>query len=183
MNTSPQEEEDASRVDEALIAIQNGLNDGAFLILREVVRNTPETYTGVVKATALRGKGMALIELGDLDLAETTLKESLYYDPDNKLARNELGYIQHLRAGNVPSPVEPVSYKPTKPTTCKKCGKEFKQGQVLKQGGALIYLCDECFPFPRNSSNARLSWSAWVQFRPCGAPSSTTSRLPSLGLC
>lgn len=271
MNTSPQEEEDASRVDEASAAIQNGLNDAALLILREVVRNTPKTYiykfqqedalsikfwdkaeflqfinwhqenggmkgiknvywipsayprayyylgfisieenrlkeavdylslgqtleptnprfvvetgqvamkmkefkvaasvfdqvpspgphvTGVMKAVALRGKGMALIELGDLNLAESTLKESLYYDPDNKLAHNEIGYIQHLRAGNVPSPAGPVIYKPTEPTKCKKCGKLFQLGQVTKQGGALIYLCDECFAGGTNKK----WWEVW----------------------
>lgn len=46
---------------------------------------------------ALRGLGFALIELGELDAAERAFVESLEYEPDNALARNELGYIERLR--------------------------------------------------------------------------------------
>ena len=47
---------------------------------------------------ALRGLGFALIELGDLDAAERAFEESLILEPDNALAKNELRYIEHLRA-------------------------------------------------------------------------------------
>jgi tetratricopeptide (TPR) repeat protein len=47
---------------------------------------------------ALRGLGFALIEMGDLDAAESAFRESLEFEPDNELALNELKYIQHHRA-------------------------------------------------------------------------------------
>lgn len=47
---------------------------------------------------ALRGIGVSLIELGELDEAESALEESLEIDPGNELARNELRYIEYLRA-------------------------------------------------------------------------------------
>jgi len=49
------------------------------------------------EALAQRGLGYALTELGDLDAAERAYERSLELDPGNPLARNELGYIQHLR--------------------------------------------------------------------------------------
>ena len=50
------------------------------------------------QATALRGIGVSLIELGELDRAETALRESLEVEPDNALAQNELLYISNLRS-------------------------------------------------------------------------------------
>jgi len=47
---------------------------------------------------ALRGIGFALIELGDLDQAESMFQASLEIDPGNELALNELSYIEHLRS-------------------------------------------------------------------------------------
>ena len=46
---------------------------------------------------ALRGIGFALIELGDLDPAESMFQASLESDPGNELALNELSYIEQLR--------------------------------------------------------------------------------------
>jgi Flp pilus assembly protein TadD len=46
---------------------------------------------------ALRGIGFALIELGELDGAESVFKESLALDPNSDLARSELQYIEQLR--------------------------------------------------------------------------------------
>jgi tetratricopeptide (TPR) repeat protein len=46
---------------------------------------------------ALRGLGFALIELGELDGAETAFRRSLKIDPGNALAENELKYIQQQR--------------------------------------------------------------------------------------
>jgi tetratricopeptide (TPR) repeat protein len=46
---------------------------------------------------ALRGIGFALIEIGDLDQAESAFRESLEIDPGNEGAVSELGYIEHLR--------------------------------------------------------------------------------------
>jgi Flp pilus assembly protein TadD len=51
-----------------------------------------------LQATALRGIGVSLIELGELDRAETALRESLEVEPGNALAQNELLYISNLRS-------------------------------------------------------------------------------------
>lgn len=50
-----------------------------------------------VKAKALRGQGVVLIDLGRLDEAESALKRSQLLEPDNEGARNELEYIVRLR--------------------------------------------------------------------------------------
>lgn len=50
------------------------------------------------RAVALRGIGFAQIELGKLDEAEQAYKESLQFDPNNKLTANELEYIRRARA-------------------------------------------------------------------------------------
>lgn len=47
---------------------------------------------------ALRGLGVTLIDLGRLDEAEKTLKESLQIDPGNTIAVHELEYIRQRRA-------------------------------------------------------------------------------------
>jgi len=46
---------------------------------------------------ALRGLGYALIELEQLDEAESAFRRSLEIDPDNALAQHELRYIESLR--------------------------------------------------------------------------------------
>jgi tetratricopeptide (TPR) repeat protein len=51
-----------------------------------------------VKPLALRGLGFILIEMNELDRAETAFKESLKLEPNNKLAENELEYIRQLQA-------------------------------------------------------------------------------------
>jgi len=50
-----------------------------------------------VRAKALRGAGVTLIDLGRLDEAQTILERSLTLEPDNNLARSELAYIDYLR--------------------------------------------------------------------------------------
>lgn len=50
------------------------------------------------QAAALRGMGFALIELQRLDEAEGVFQDSLKIEPNNKLALDELAYIQQLRA-------------------------------------------------------------------------------------
>ena len=57
-----------------------------------------------MKAVALRGKGVNLINLGQLDLAEKCLKESLEYEPGNELAKKELIVIAGLRSKLILSP-------------------------------------------------------------------------------
>jgi tetratricopeptide (TPR) repeat protein len=49
------------------------------------------------EAASLRGIGVTLIDLGNLDKAETVLKESLVIEPGNKISENELEYIKQMR--------------------------------------------------------------------------------------
>jgi len=53
------------------------------------------------KAKALRGKGIQLIELGELDAAEESLKESLKYEPESEVATSQLTYIKYLRSPGI----------------------------------------------------------------------------------
>ncbi len=50
------------------------------------------------QAGALRGMGFAQIELGKLDDAVISFKKSLEIEPGNKVALNELQYIERVRA-------------------------------------------------------------------------------------
>ncbi|MEZ5937811.1 MAG: tetratricopeptide repeat protein [Hyphomonadaceae bacterium] len=56
------------------------------------------------RASALRGRGFSLIELGRLDEAEAAYRASLEIDPDNPIAMNELTYIAGLRQGREKAP-------------------------------------------------------------------------------
>jgi Flp pilus assembly protein TadD len=51
------------------------------------------------KARTLRGKGVTLIDMGQLDEAEKTLYESLKFEPNNPVAIGELNYVDKLRNG------------------------------------------------------------------------------------
>ena len=56
-----------------------------------------------LRARALRGAGVALVDLRKLDEAEKLLKKCLELDPENDVAKNELAYIKHLQSGGVPT--------------------------------------------------------------------------------
>jgi len=69
------------------------------LSLYERVPELGPLVTEDEKARALRGQGVHLIDLGQLEAAEEALRESLKYDPDNRIAHGELEYIADLRSG------------------------------------------------------------------------------------
>jgi len=69
------------------------------LSLYERVLDVGPLVTEEDRAIALRGKGVQLIDLGQLDAAEKALEESLKYDPDSRIAHGELEYIADLRSG------------------------------------------------------------------------------------
>lgn len=72
---------------DSLAAYESGLALDSFLL------------TGGDRATLLRGKGFALIELNRLDEAEAAYRQSLELVPDHGGALNELAYIDQLRGG------------------------------------------------------------------------------------
>ncbi len=55
------------------------------------------------RALLLRDKGFALTEMGRLDDAEKSYRDSLAVDPNNPTAARELAYIAKLRAGGAPT--------------------------------------------------------------------------------
>jgi tetratricopeptide (TPR) repeat protein len=66
------------------------------------------------RALLLRGRGFALTEMGRLDDAEKSYRDSLAADPNNPTATRELGYIAKLRAGGAPKATQlqaPASQK------------------------------------------------------------------------
>lgn len=64
------------------------------------------------RARALRVLGIALIDLNRLDDAEAALNQSIALEPNNPSARNELIYIQNLRRGAPPKPLEVAPLEP-----------------------------------------------------------------------
>lgn len=58
----------------------------------------PEELRVTELTRAIRGIGFSLIEIGDLDGAETLFNESLELDPADERSPEELQYIQKLRA-------------------------------------------------------------------------------------
>jgi hypothetical protein len=61
------------------------------------------TLTNTDKARLLRGRGFALTELGRLNDAEQSYRDSLIAEPNNPRAVQELNYIARIRAGGAPT--------------------------------------------------------------------------------
>jgi tetratricopeptide (TPR) repeat protein len=93
-------------------------------------------------AVALRGKGLVLIERGELELAESAFRESLRYDPESPVAANELTYIARLRQGGQKTKTQTRITEEIAP--CMNCGKHFESGQVYNLEGRMTYLCEKC---------------------------------------
>jgi tetratricopeptide (TPR) repeat protein len=90
---------------QALIGLDN--KQAALAIYEAITETTP--YVGVSDtAFALRGRGFVLIEMGYLTEAEAAFRASLEIEPHSEVARNELRYIQHLRAGGETAPTQSV---------------------------------------------------------------------------
>jgi hypothetical protein len=54
-----------------------------------------------LRAQALRGVGVNLIDLGELDRAEQAFRQSLELQPDSRLAQDELALIARMRSTGV----------------------------------------------------------------------------------
>ena len=95
-------------------------------------------------AVALRGRGFVLVEMGQLDEAETAFEDSLELDPNNPIALNELQYVEHLRAGGPSAPLEAVPRPSTDIFSCVACGKRVTGGVVVNVDGAAVSICRKC---------------------------------------
>lgn len=70
------------------------------------------------KARSQRGRGFALVELGQLNDAAGAYQESLKLEPGNAIAQRELAYIARLRAGGpagAPQVIIPGAGQPAPP--------------------------------------------------------------------
>lgn len=95
-------------------------------------------------AVARRGRGFVLIELGDLDAAEIAFRSSLEIEQDNKVALNELRYIEHLRNDGSASSTEAVASTGPDLSNCAVCGQQFDQGVVVSFKGMPMSICNRC---------------------------------------
>lgn len=126
-----------------------GQTDRAVSLYDKALKARPHMTTHT-RACALRGIGIELIELQQLDFAEKYLKESLKYDPDSTLARNELQYINGLRVEGKARETEPMEITSNmRPTPCDYCGNELAAGgsdgfTVFNIEGRVLYLCTSC---------------------------------------
>jgi len=78
------------------------ISTGALTEALEIYAGVTQVSLGIQPkhvAIAARGAAAILVELGDLDTAESILSDLLEHDPQDELARAELQYIADLRAG------------------------------------------------------------------------------------
>lgn len=76
---------------------------------------TIATLNNTMRARMLRGRGFCLTELGRLDDAEKSYRDSLIIEPNNPRALKELDYIARLRAGGPTAPSKLIPIAPPKP--------------------------------------------------------------------
>jgi tetratricopeptide (TPR) repeat protein len=85
-----------------LILSNTGLHEEAYNLYLNAAEIRPWVSMHQ-KARALRGAGIALIDLNRFDEAETILKKLLEIEPGNRVALHELQYIERLRKGFKPT--------------------------------------------------------------------------------
>ncbi|HEY7203044.1 MAG TPA: hypothetical protein VIA61_02035, partial [Methylomirabilota bacterium] len=108
-----------------------------------------------LRAVALRGRGLQLIELGYLDEAEQSFRESLVIDPDSPVAHKELEYIHHLRSGGEAAPIETASSPGGPSRRCSSCG-EVLTGDEDTTPVVAELLCRRCASAERPASGSPL---------------------------
>lgn len=86
------------KIEKAQALLRSGRHAAALQIYEQIVSVGPFVNQNNV-ATALRGKGYALVELGRLADAEQAFKASLELEPQSQVAHDELLYIARLRRG------------------------------------------------------------------------------------
>jgi tetratricopeptide (TPR) repeat protein len=130
-------------LEKAQVYFRMGHHQEALDLFDNVQAPGPHVSGGDV-AKALRGKGVVLIDLGDLDLAEQNLRQSLRYDPTSQMAIGELEYIQHLRAGGESVGAGVFRTSGVELTRCVNCGENVQEGLVGNIEGNVVMLCKRC---------------------------------------
>ncbi|MCB0166443.1 MAG: hypothetical protein KDI79_19595 [Anaerolineae bacterium] len=95
-------------------------------------------------AVAMRGRGFVLIEMKKLDEAEAMFKQSLEFEPANKVALNELRYIEHLRHGGSSVTPNVVATQGNSISNCVVCGQQTQNGIVINVSGMAVTICPKC---------------------------------------
>jgi tetratricopeptide (TPR) repeat protein len=133
--------------EKAVIYSALGQHDQA-LELYEQALQVRATMTNHQRAAALRGKGLQRIELGRLDEAEESFRESLKYEPTSKVAKNELLYIAQLRSKGRMGQLNIVATQWDQKKVCATCEREIAKGEagtgVATFEGRTIYVCGRC---------------------------------------
>lgn len=109
-------------------------------------------------ARALRGRGSVFIEMGQLNQAESAFKESLKFQPDSRVAINELIYINQLRKGGSTTQANFAPTTSSSADKCAICGQTFTKGQLTKINGKTGFICNTCQMTQTKSKNW---WEIW----------------------
>jgi tetratricopeptide (TPR) repeat protein len=107
------------------------------------------------RALGLRGRGFQLIELGRLDEAASSFRDSLKLEPNSPVALNELRYIHGLREGFSPGRADLV--ETTKSSEeCDGCRGVLGAGwRTAKSGDRILRICAACATKPG------AAWDFW----------------------
>ncbi|NUP08820.1 MAG: hypothetical protein HOW73_22465 [Polyangiaceae bacterium] len=103
-------------------------------------------------ARANRGCGFVFIELGELDEARTAYLRSLKFEPESKLAKAQLAYVEEVRNGRAPLPGRIVDAPGRDLAQCKSCGRTGQPGTFR----GLSFVCESC-----DSPKSRPWWAFW----------------------
>ncbi len=129
--------------EKAQALVHSGRKDEALALYDNVTQIGPHVSAHDL-AVARRGRGFVLIELGDLDGAETAFRSSLELEPSSEVALHELQYIQHLRQGGAATFTEAVPSTGPDISKCAACGSHFDKGVVVSVNGMPVGICKRC---------------------------------------
>lgn len=130
-------------LEKAQALVHSGRKKEALQLYDKVVEIGPHVSAHDL-ALARRGRGFVLIELGDLDGADTAFRSSLELEPNSEVALHELQYIHHLRKGGAPSFSQAVSTAGPNVSKCAACGSHFDKGVVVSVNGMPVGICSKC---------------------------------------
>ena len=117
-------------LEKAKVLVNSGRQQDA-LALYDQLKEINAYVSACDLAIALRSRGFVLIEMGDLDHAELAFQSSLKIEPNNEVALNELGYINHLRQGGAAASTETVRSTSPSFSNCTVCGQTFDEGIIV----------------------------------------------------
>jgi len=110
------------------------------------VSDVNEFTSPKIKAVALRGEGVQLIELKRLEEAKIRFYKSLEYDPNNEIAINELMYIDELQKSKMPVIKRFLTSKTViNKNVCIYCNEDKNEGVLRNIGKTTYFICSECY--------------------------------------